>query len=360
MHLRTFRAWLLYASAWLPYAASYYVVFRLQDPSNKYALINSIINIAPAAVLGVFVLRLTALLTWPNLRRVKFFLSHLAGAILFAATWSLAVQVLRNAFDFIVLHSSRPFHLSAYAAQWQAFSGFMIYGNLIGFAYLIQAERRAADEEKRRVQAEALRVQSDLNALRSQLNPHFLFNVLNSVISLVKREPATAEQALIDLSMMLRYALSSHSDALDDEVSLKEEWSFTENYLALEKLRLGHRLQVESSIDPDTLSLDLPALTIQPLVENAVRHGISPRPTGGKISISARSRDGVLMIEIADDGLGALQEDLDTEKGVGLRTVRRRLELYYKNQAKMKVDTSPNCGFRVQLQLPQDDARVLA
>jgi sensor histidine kinase YesM len=191
------------------------------------------------------------------------------------------------------------------------------------------------------------------------LNPHFLFNVLNSVISLVRREPATAEQALIDLSMMLRYALSSHSDSLDDEVSLKEEWRFTENYLALEKLRLGRRLQVESSIDPDTLSLDLPALTIQPLVENAVRHGISPRPTGGKISISAQSRDGVLMIEIADDGLGALQEDLDTEKGVGLRTVRRRLELHYKNQATMKVDTSPDCGFRVQLHLPQDDARVL-
>ncbi len=112
---------------------------------------------------------------------------------------------------------------------------------------------------------------------------------MNSVIALVGSEPAKAERALIDLSEMLRYALASHADASQDEVSFREELQFTEGYLALESLRLGKRLQVECTISPETLGLEIPALTLQPLVENSVKHGIATRATGGTISISAHA-----------------------------------------------------------------------
>ena len=109
-----------------------------------------------------------------------------------------------------------------------------------------------------------MRVRSDLSALRSQLNPHFLFNTLNSVITLVGSDPANAEQALLSLSSMLRYALGSRHEMDKAEVTFEEALRFTEAYLALEKLRLGDRLRVERSIDPAALALELPSLTLQP------------------------------------------------------------------------------------------------
>lgn len=129
---------------------------------------------------------------------------------------------------------------------------------------MAQAQERAQHEEKLRVEAEALRVRSDLSALRSQLNPHFLFNTLNSVITLVGSDPANAEQALLSLSSMLRYALGSRHEMDKAEVTFEEALRFTEAYLALEKLRLGDRLRVERSIDPAALALELPSLTLQP------------------------------------------------------------------------------------------------
>lgn len=360
MPFRTLRAWLLYGSAWIPYAASYYLIFRLQNSSNRYPLIDALINVLPAAVLGIFVLVVTQRLKWPTPTRVMFFTLHCVGAVAYAALWWVAVDLVNATFDFVINHRWKILPWGIYAAQWQAFSGLMIYGNLVGFAYVMQAQRRAADEERRRMQAEALRVQSDLNALRSQLNPHFLFNTLNSVITLVGTEPPKAEKALIDLSEMLRYTLASHSDVSRDEVSLKEELRFTEGYLALESLRLGKRLQVECFIAPETYPLEIPALTLQPLVENAVKHGISPRTGGGKVSISAQARDGMLLIQVEDNGIGGIQSDIDQSQGLGLKTVRRRLDLYYKGLATMDIITSPRCGFTVQLALPQDEARMEA
>lgn len=353
----TLRAWVLYGSAWTPYAASYYLIFRLQNPSNPNALTDALINVLPAAILGILVLSITQRWKWPPTGRTLFFVSHGTAAVCYAALWWIAVELLGAAFSLIVDHRWQFIPWGMYAAQWQAFSGLMIYGNLVGFAYVMQAQQRAAEEEQRRIQAETLRVQSDLNALRSQLNPHFLFNTLNSVIALVQNEPAKAERALVDLSEMLRYALSSHADVYKDEVSFKEELHFTEGYLALESLRLGKRLHIERSIAPETLPLEIPALSLQPLVENAVKHGIAPCAAGGTISISAHAKNGTLWVKIADNGVGAIQSDLEQSTGLGLRTVRRRLELYYKQLATMDITTEPGRGFTVQLALPQDEVR---
>jgi sensor histidine kinase YesM len=347
----------------LPYTASYFVIFRLQptpyQSSYHQALADALLNVLPAALLGVAVIRLTGRLPFPSKLPVRVIAAHVVGAISFAILWWASVKVLMSVEILIVTHQWRYYPWGFYAAQWQTLSGLMVYGTLIGFSYMVQALERAQLEETLRLEAEALRVRSDLSALRAQLNPHFLFNTLNSVISLVASEPVKAEQALLSLSSMLRYTLGSHGGLNEAEVTLEEELHFTRSYLALEKLRLGERLKVELSIDPSALGLELPSLTLQPLVENAIKHSISRRPMGGTLVIRASNDRGDLSIEVWDDGDGVSDEDLANSTGLGIKTVMRRIALYYDSLATMTVKSTPGKGMAVSLLLPQDESPVI-
>ncbi len=354
--LKSVRGWLLYASAWLPYAASYFLIFRLERSTYRVAFLYAALNVLPAALLGVGVFWFAGRVRWPNRRAAVLVPVHLAGAVLYALLWWASVQLLMTLQVVLATHHWRFNAWGIYATQWQAFSGLMVYGTLIGFSYMVQAQERAQQQERLRIEAETLRVRSDLSALRSQLNPHFLFNTLNSVITLVGSDPAKAEQALLSLSSMLRYALGSRRDVQEAEVTFEEELHFTQAYLALEKLRLGDRLRIECAIDPATLALELPSLTLQPLVENAVKHSISKRPDGGTVAIRATVCQGSLQIHVWDDGVGASPEQLASSNGLGLRTVRRRVELYYEQLATMTVTSSPDDGLTVSLHLPQDES----
>lgn len=356
--LKSVRGWLLYTSAWLPYAASYFLIFRVERSTYRLALLYAVLNVAPAALLGVGVFWLAGRLRWPYRRAAVLIPAHLTGAVLFALVWWASVQLLMSLQVLLNSHHWRFNAWGIYAAQWQAFSGLMIYGTLVGFSYMVQAQERAQQQERLRIEAESLRTRSDLSALRSQLNPHFLFNTLNSVISLVGSDPSKAEQALLNLSSMLRYALGSRREVQEAEATFEEELRFTDAYLALEKLRLGDRLRVEWSIEPDTLRLELPSLTLQPLVENAIKHSISKRPDGGTVAIRATVCDGNLQIDVWDDGAGVSPEQLQSSNGLGLRTVRRRVELYYEQLATMTVRSSPDEGMTVSLSLPQDEPLV--
>ena len=356
--LKSARGWLLYTSAWLSYGVSYFLIFRLQRSSYEQAFLYAGLNVLPAAAMGVAVFWGAGRLPWPSRRPALVIAAHVAGAISFAALWWASVPFLTSMEGLILRHRWRFDSWGMYAGQWQAFSGLMVYGTLIGFAYMVQAQERAQQQERLRMEAEALRVRSDLSALRSQLNPHFLFNTLNSVIALVGYDPAKAEQALVSLSSMLRYALGSRQDVDEAEVTFAEELGFTEAYLALEKLRLGDRLRIERLIDPATLALELPSLTLQPLVENAIKHSIARRPEGGTLAIRARSHRGDLQIEVWDDGDGVSQQQLAESTGLGLKTVRRRVELYYEDLATMTITSAPGSGMTVSLRLPQDEVDV--
>lgn len=349
------RGWLLYASAWLSYAASYFLIFRLEHISYRLALLYAALNVVPAALLGVGVFYFAWRLRWPSRRTAVLIPAHLSGSVLFAVTWWASVQLLMSLQMFLATHRWRFNAWGIYAAQWQAFSGLMVYGTLIGFSYMVQAQERAQQQERLRIEAESLRARADLSALRAQLNPHFLFNTLNSVISLVGSDPQKAEQALLSLSSMLRYALGSRREVQKAEATFEDELRFTEAYLALEKLRLGDRLRVQCAIDPCTLPLELPSLTLQPLVENAIKHSISKRPDGGTVAIRATVCDGSLQIDVWDDGAGASPDQLRDSDGLGLSTVRRRVELYYEQLASMTIQSSPEAGMTVSLSLPQDE-----
>lgn len=178
-------------------------------------------------------------------------------------------------------------------------------------------------------------IQAELSALRAQVNPHFLFNSLNSIASLVKTHPDQAERVTEDLAELFRYSLQSSKK---HEVTLEEEIKSAQTYLAIEKARFGDDLQMNVNLNPNLTDRNIPALILQPLVENAVKHGF--QQTGGPFSIdlNVTEKNGVVRIEVKDSGPGFGNQDKEEifERGTGLSNIKDRLQLHYGNRASIE------------------------
>ncbi len=193
-----------------------------------------------------------------------------------------------------------------------------------------------------RVQAEA---RARLEALQARIRPHFLFNSINTVVSLIGVDAQKAEQTLMDLAALFRGVLSVKQACH----TLDEEWALVEHYLRIEKLRLGERLQLKTGIETEARPCRLPALLLQPLVENAIYHGVEPNTEGGRVDIEARIREGRLELVVENPLL-----DLNSDTGLGMaqENVRQRLRLFFQDQARMLVKEVDG-RYRVELLLPQ-------
>jgi LytS/YehU family sensor histidine kinase len=271
----------------------------------------------------------------------RFLALHLLLAVAFVGIWIAAIYArlaIQGGWELAR-------HVAVEEGGWTAVVGFWIYGLLVGGSHAIRAERHAA-------RAQAERARAELGALRARLQPHFLFNTLHSIRALVRREPEHAADAIERLGGLLRYVVDL--DGRDtDLVPLREELAFARAYLELERIRLGARLVVAESIDEGALDLPIPALTLQPLIENAIRHGIAPRARGGTIRLAVRLGPGGLEIVVEDDGVGAEETPADGA-GVGLSTVRRRIESRYDGDGSFQITTRPGAGFRVEVRLPME------
>jgi two-component system LytT family sensor kinase len=226
----------------------------------------------------------------------------------------------------------------------------IIYGGILGAGYAVDYYRKYRERELQASQLEAQLVQAQLQSLRMQLQPHFLFNTLNGIAGLVRNQENKAAVDMISgLSQLLRHALAN-SDR--QEVTLREELDFLELYLDIEQMRFSDRLSVEIKIDPATLEALVPNLILQPLAENAIRHGIARRVSSGTVRISARIQHGLLEINITDDGPG-LKAEADPEgSGIGLRNTRDRLERLYGEEYKFDVRNREPRGVEVTLSIP--------
>ena len=203
-------------------------------------------------------------------------------------------------------------------------------------------------------QLEARLAQSRLQVLKMQLHPHFLFNTLNAISELIYKNPEAADRMLTDLSDLLRL---SFENLEVQEISLKQELEFLEKYLEIEQMRFHDRLTVEMQIAPETLDASVPNMILQPLVENAIKHGIAPRSSGGRIDINAARSNGHLEINVTDDGLGVPFGDLDNlPEGVGLSNTRRRLKHLYGDRHKFDLAAVDHGGLSVNLVIPFKDA----
>jgi two-component system, LytTR family, sensor kinase len=182
-----------------------------------------------------------------------------------------------------------------------------------------------------------------------QLHPHFLFNTLHAISTLVRKDPDSAERTIAQLSDLLRLTL----DTLGRQKStVKDEMEFVDRYLAIQQTRFGDRLIVRQSIEPGALDALVPTQILQPLVENAIRHGIGPRASGGRLEIAVARDYGRLTLRVADDGFGAQPAAL--AEGVGLSNTRARLTELYGGGDRLVVSTSPGAGFAVAITVPYE------
>jgi two-component system, LytTR family, sensor kinase len=200
---------------------------------------------------------------------------------------------------------------------------------------------------------ERLLLEARLDALQRQINPHFLFNTLNSIASLVRVKPEMARTMTAKLANILRALLKEH----DSYVPLSQELRFTDDYLDIEVVRFGSdKLRVEKDIDPQTLDVLVPSILLQPLIENSIKHGLEPRIHGGTVTLTSRMNGGRVMIEVADDGVGMVQQPETalkrTGNGIGMKNVRERLEVLYGPEAQFTVVSNPGRGTRVSIELP--------
>ena len=313
-------------------------------------------NLVPPMLLGVAVLPWVRALqrrAWPAAGRLA---AHALAALVFAALWQ-AVDFGLAAGFFGTDHALATFEQRV---LWRSAWAVFVYTALVlGFGGALHAQRanRAALAA---AQAEAARVRAELAAISGKLNPHFLFNTLNSIIFLTRKDAGAAERALLSFSRMLRYLLDANRGAAD-RVPLHEELDFVRDYLELEALRLGPRLRVDWDLDPDSADDRLPPLTLQPLVENAIAHGIAPRAQPGTVQIACRREPqaDALRIRVADDGAGCVWPPPPAgpgqRTGVGLSALRRRFELDYDGRARLDVRSAPGAGFSVEILIPQTD-----
>jgi two-component system LytT family sensor kinase len=203
-------------------------------------------------------------------------------------------------------------------------------------------------EEQKRLVLEAR-----LDALQRQINPHFLFNTLNSIASLVRREPEMAREMTVKLANILRALLNDH----DTYVPLSQELSFTDDYLDIEVVRFGaDKLRVEKEIDPRSLEVMVPSILLQPLIENSIKHGLEPRIHGGTVTLRSRMEGERLLIEVADDGVGIGHRPASALRregaGIGMKNVQERLEVLYGDQAHFNVVSNPGRGTLVSIEIP--------
>ena len=231
-----------------------------------------------------------------------------------------------------------------------AFLDTMVYVMTVGVLLAIDLRRKLRAQELTGARLQAELAKAELDALRVQLHPHFLFNTLNSISVLMGEDIAAARHMLTRLSDLLRTSLDG---AGRHEVMLKEELDFLASYLEIEQIRFQDRLTVQMNIDPATLAARVPNFILQPLVENAIRHGIAPRATPSSIEIRAVRDNGFVELQVCDNGAGAsaaIRESLS--KGIGLSNTRARLEQIYGTSHGFDISQPETGGFRVTIKIP--------
>ena len=216
------------------------------------------------------------------------------------------------------------------------------------------AERTLAGESARAARAE-------LRALRAQISPHFQFNAMGAIAALIRIDPARARKLLLDFADYTRYSFGRHSEY----TSLAEELRSIEIYLALERARFGERLTIRVTIPPEVLSVPVPFLVLQPLVENAIRHGIEPMTGGGRLTVSAEDIGAEVRIEVEDDGAGADPAVFErllaapepdaaaAREHVGIRNIDERLRAVYGDAHGLVIDTAPGAGTKITVTIPK-------
>lgn len=276
-----------------------------------------------------------------------------------AVTWSACLMVhalvtstVRRVVDPTTSTINFARYVELSAVSWLP-TTFLLYAATVGVAMWMRAIQRAQTRERQRAILSVQLARAELNALRSQLHPHFLFNTLNTIAILIREhETHTAARLVTQLGEMLRHVLQgarSHESALEEEIAL------VSTYLGIEQVRFGDRLQVRWTVAENTRGATVPALVLQPLVENALQHGVATMVGGGIVEIGAHRNADMLTLWISDNGPGlpanVLSQSISSD-GVGLMNTRERLVRLYPGQSSLRLVNNQHGGTRVEVRLP--------
>jgi signal transduction histidine kinase len=343
--------WRIYALGWIAYA----LFVGVADQFEKVAGGAFDLGLAVLTALSLLPSALLLALAWPLTGWIEG--RRLPTIVAIHASASVVFALLSHGPFWVFFNPGRPVS----ASIWPLLYHIMNYLLGAGIFHLVRAGEAAQRQALAMQEARNLITAAELDALRSKLNPHFLFNTLHSIIALTRRDPAAAEDALFRFSSMLRYVLDTEKSG-SDRVTLEAELDFVRDYLELEALRLGSRLNVEWKLDAQAGGEQVPALSLQPLVENSIKHAFNPRSRPGILVVETRRDEaqGRLRFRVSDDGPGGVAAEVRSAPGLGLRTVERRLVLDYGPEAALQVDTAPGAGFSVAFSIPLEPTRSIA
>lgn len=285
-------------------------------------------------------------------------LVHLPACVLFSLA-HIVLQILTQAFIGHELYAHSPFRTSfVFLFTKHIHLDLLTYISIVGVShggfYFRRYHEREAEAHKLAAQAhklEAQLVRAQLQTLQMQLQPHFLFNTLNTISELIHLDPKSADRMVARLGDLLRLALESQGT---QEVPLKQELEFLEKYLDIERMRFQDRLTIKMDVDPQSLDARLPNMILQPLVENAIKHGISRKPGAGKIDIKIARDADKLRVSIRDDGTGlpAGWQTSGAREGIGLSNTRQRLEQLYNGGHRFELHDVPGGGVEAEMTIP--------
>jgi sensor histidine kinase YesM len=328
--------WVQVLIGWLPIWGLFTALIILMHGGHAaHAGLISLRMIVAAAGLAILVHKFTERFRWPARITLAFVLTHFALAFVFSFTWVALNSAIESAIRGIVVI------VIPYGMPSMIMLGVWLYVMIAGVSYSVQSTERAA-------RAEATAVKAQLAALRSQLNPHFLFNALHTVVHLIPREPKRAASAAEGLATLLRGTI----DADHDTVSLSDELAFVDKYLDIERIRFEDRLRVHVDAPDDARSATVPSFSVQTLVENAVRHGATPREAPTDIRVTARIAGRNLVVIVADNGGGGTPSG----NGTGLKRLRERLAVLYNGSATLAAEPQAGGGFSATLTIPVERA----
>lgn len=278
---------------------------------------------------------------------------HIRRQILVYAVWVIITSIVLIVTNLGVVYAwgrTEAFHSIWNSKHWIFLQNVLEDSLLIAGFVVMRFRHEIKAREEREKELQHLNTQMELVALRAQINPHFLFNALNAVNALVGANPDEARRVLEMLSDLLRYTLESDKQEM---VRLQEELDFVRKYLAIEQARFGKRLQYRIETDETILGELIPPMLLQPLVENAVKHGISPKASGGEVCVSVmRDETGKgLVVEVRDNGVGIQPNSHVQSTGIGLANVHSRLQKLFGEKASFEIHDSPS-GVGVRFSLP--------
>jgi sensor histidine kinase YesM len=278
---------------------------------------------------------------------------HVGGIVVFFFIMGTLSYYFSDYLEGFVYFDHWTEYMMKMLSSWDALRIHDQYVITVGVYYVIRYFQGLQRQEREKSELEIRNREMQISLLKSQINPHFLFNTLNSISTLVNSSKDLARKVISQLSDVFRYALDSHSGEM---VKLIHEIEFIENYIRIQQVRFGDRLKFEKVVDPTCLSISIPPMILQPLVENSVKYGIAPKEEGGTITLTVRRSGAIIYFEVKDDGLGSNAKKVmdGSSSGVGMINTDLRLKSYFGPLSHLRVKASEK-GYTVSFFIDAKD-----